>query len=308
MKKPKYTSIKNTSSILKSAKGPVKIPLTNDYLFRALLQKNNYVLKGLICSLLRLSPDNVSSVEITNPIELGTSIDDKTFFLDIKVILNNQVIINLEMQVINEHNWPERSLTYLCRSFDNLNTGEAYQNVKSAIQIGFLDFTLFPEYPEFFATYKFLNVKNYSLYSDKIQLSVLDLTCIHLATEEDKLYQIDYWASLFKATTWEEIKMLATKNKYIQEASETIYKLSLKEKIRLQCEAREDYYRRKKSSQLFHEQQIAEIKRQSSQIKRQSSQIEQQNSKIEQQAAIIQQKESEYNDLLAWAEAHGYKT
>lgn len=321
MKKTKCTSIKNTSSILKSAKGPVKIPLTNDYLFRALLQKNNYVLKGLICSLLHLSPDNVSSVEITNPIELGNSIDDKTFFLDIKVILNNQIIINLEMQVINEHNWPERSLTYLCRSFDNLNTGEAYQNVKSAIQIGFLDFTLFPEHPEFFATYKFLNVKNYSLYSDKIQLSVLDLTCIHLATEEDKLYQIDYWASLFKATTWEEIKMLATKNKYIQEASETIYKLSLKEKIRLQCEAREDYYRRKKSSQLFQEQQIAEIKRQSSQIKQQSSEIERQNSeierqnskierqnsKIEQQAAIIQQKASEYNDLLAWAKAHGYK-
>lgn len=314
MKKTKCTSIKNTSSILKSAKGPVKIPLTNDYLFRALLQKNNYVLKGLICSLLHLSPDNVSSVEITNPIELGNSIDDKTFFLDIKVILNNQIIINLEMQVINEHNWPECSLTYLCRSFDNLNTGEAYQNVKSAIQIGFLDFTLFPEHPEFFATYKFLNVKNYSLYSDKIQLSVLDLTCIHLATEEDKLYQIDYWASLFKATTWEEIKMLATKNKYIQEASETIYKLSLKEKIRLQCEAREDYYRRKKSSQLFQEQQIAEIKRQSSQIKqqsseieRQNSEIERQNSKIEQQAAIIQQKASEYNDLLAWAKAHGYK-
>lgn len=314
MKKTKCTSIKNTSSILKSAKGPVKIPLTNDYLFRALLQKNNYVLKGLICSLLHLSPDNVSSVEITNPIELGTSIDDKTFFLDIKVILNNQIIINLEMQVINEHNWPERSLTYLCRSFDNLNTGEAYQNVKSAIQIGFLDFTLFPEHPEFFATYKFLNVKNHSLYSDKIQLSVLDLTCIHLATEEDKLYQIDYWASLFKATTWEEIKMLATKNKYIQEASETIYKLSLKEKIRLQCEAREDYYRRKKSSQLFQEQQIAEIERQSSQIKqqsseieRQNSEIERQNSKIEQQAAIIQQKASEYNDLLAWAKAHGYK-
>lgn len=132
-------------------------------------------------------------------------------FLDIELILNNLTIINLEMQVINEHNWPERSLTYLCRSFDNLNAGEAYQNVKPAIQIGFLDFTLFPDHPEFFATYNFLNVKNYSLYSDKIQLSVLDLTCIHLATEEDKFYQIDYWASLFKATTWEEIKMLASK-------------------------------------------------------------------------------------------------
>lgn len=256
---------------------------------------------------LHLSPSDVSSVEVTNPIELGTSIDDKTFFLDVELILNNLIIINLEMQVINEHNWPERSLTYLCRSFDNLNAGEAYQNVKPAIQIGFLDFTLFPDHPEFFAKYNFLNVKNYSLYSDKIQLSVLDLTCIHLATEEDKFYQIDYWASLFKATTWEEIKMLASKNKYIEEASETIYKLSLKEKIRLQCEAREDYYRRQKSMQLLREQQLAEIKLQSSEIERQRSEIERQSSEIKMQAATILQKESAYNDLLTWAKAHGYK-
>lgn len=204
------------------------------------------------------------------------------------------------MQVINEHNWPERSLTYLCRSFDNLNSGEPYQNVKPVIQIGLLDFTLFPDHPEFYATYKFLNVKNNSLYSDKIQLSVLDLKCIHLATKEDKLYQIDYWASLFKATTWEEIKMLASKNIFIQEASETIYKLSQKENIRLQCEAREDYYRRQRSVQLMMEEQKAELEKNNSLIKKKDS-------KIEEQAAIIQQKDSAYNDLLDWAKQHGYQ-
>ncbi|MBQ9136565.1 MAG: PD-(D/E)XK nuclease family transposase, partial [Lachnospiraceae bacterium] len=68
--------------------------------------------------------------------------------LDVKVLLNNDTIINLEMQVVNEHDWPERSLSYLCRSFDNLNQGEPYRNVKSVVQIGLLDFTLFPENPE----------------------------------------------------------------------------------------------------------------------------------------------------------------
>lgn len=61
---------------------------------------------------------------------------------------------------------------------------------------------------------------NYTIYSDKLRLSVLDLTHINLATEEDKQYQIDYWASLFKATTWEELKMLAEKNESIAEATE----------------------------------------------------------------------------------------
>ena len=120
---------------------------------------------------------------------------------------------------------------------------------KSILQIGFLDFTLFPSAPEFYATYELMNVKNHTIYSDKFRLSVVDLTHIDLATEEDRLHKIDHWATLFKSTTWEEIKMLAKNNEYIQEASDTIYKLTQEEQIRLQCEAREDYYRRQRSIQ-----------------------------------------------------------
>ncbi len=108
------------STGLASATGPVIIPMHNDYLFRALLQRNNRALKGLICSLLHLDDKQVLSVVITNPIELGETIDHKTFFLDVSVILNDYAKINLEMQVINEQNWVERSLSYLCRSFDTL--------------------------------------------------------------------------------------------------------------------------------------------------------------------------------------------
>ena len=44
--------------------------------------------------------------------------------------------------------------------------------------------------------------------------------------------------------------MLAEKNESIAEATETVYKLSEEEMIRLQCEAREDYYRRQRDVQL----------------------------------------------------------
>lgn len=234
---------------LKHAFGPVTIPMTNDYLFRALLQSNNPVLKYLISALLYLPLTSILSVEILNPILLGQAYSEKDFYLDIRVCLNNKTIINLEMQVINEYNWPERSLSYLCRSFDNLCRGTDYINVSPAIQIGLLDFTLFPEHPEFYATYKLLNVKNHHVYSDKFQLSVLNLTCIDLATEEDIEYGLHHWATLFKATTWEEIIMLAEQNEYIKSAVNTIYQLSQEEEIRLQCEAREDYYRRQRSVQ-----------------------------------------------------------
>ena len=223
--------------------GALIVPMTNDYLFRALLQRNNHVLKGLICALLHMDEADISSVIITNPIRLGDSIDNKTFVLDINVILNQHHIINLEMQVINLNNWQDRSLSYLARNFDHLKKGEDYQLTHPVIQIGLLDYTLFPEYPEFYSTYQFLNVKNHTLYSDKLRISVLDLSRIDLATEEDRQYQLDHWAALFKAKTWEELQMLAQNNNYFKEASETVYELTQEEQIRQQCLAREDYNR-----------------------------------------------------------------
>ena len=281
-------------------KGPIAIPMTNDYLFRALLQRNNNVLKGLISALLHLDPKDISSVLITNPIELGKTFEEKDFILDIKLIMNNYVVINLEMQVINEHNWPDRSLNYLCRCFDSLEKGDSYTSAHPVIQIGLLNFTLFPEYPEFYATYKFLNVKNYTLYSDKLCLSVLDLTHIDLATKEDKQYQLDYWAALFKSTTWEDLKMLAQNNEYIRQASETIYQLSQEEAIRQQCEAREDYYRRQKGINdelTSRENTIIELKgtvaEQKDTIKEQKRIIEDLKNTIENQNSTIEKLTSE---------------
>ena len=121
--------------------------LTNDFFFKAFLQKNETALRGLLSALLSLKLDEISSVTITNPIQEGETVDDKNIILDVKLILNDTHVINLEMQVSNLGNWPERSLTYLCRMFDQLKTGEDYINVKKTIHISIMDFTPndFPE-------------------------------------------------------------------------------------------------------------------------------------------------------------------
>lgn len=167
-------------------------------MFRAVLQKNEKVLRGLICALLHLAPEDIASVEITNPIQLGKDIDAKECHLDIAVKLNNATHLNLEMQVRNEGNCPERSLSYLCRSFDSLIRGQDYLDIPAVMHFSFLDFTLFPDQPEFYANYQMLNVKSHRKYSDRFRLFVIDLTQIHLATEEDKAYQLDYWAEFNK--------------------------------------------------------------------------------------------------------------
>ena len=229
------------------AKGVIEYNMTNNYMFRYILQQNKKVLTGLICSLLHLKPENVRDIEVTNPIDLAGDVSGKEFILDINVKLNDDTIINLEMQVANEHNWPERSLMYLCRAFDHLYRGQEYEEALPVYHIGFLDFTLFSDAPEFYATYKLLNIKNHKLYSDKFTLSVVDLTQTELATEEDNANRIDYWARLFKAKTWEDLKMLAQNNEYLEEAANSIYQANAKEIVRQQCRAREDAERRERT-------------------------------------------------------------
>ena len=223
------------------------LSFTNNYMFLYILQENQKVLKGLICALLHLNPTTVKSVIVQNPIDLSGDVSGKEFILDIKIMLNDDTLINLEMQVANEYNWPERSLAYLCRSYDQLYKGQKYEEALPVIHIGFLDFTLHPSHPEFYATYQMLNVKNHLLYSDKFTLSVVNLKKIELATEEDKKYHIDYWAALFKAKTWEELKMLTKENEYLQEAAESLYVANADEIVRQQCVAREDAERRERT-------------------------------------------------------------
>ncbi|MGN0347517.1 MAG: Rpn family recombination-promoting nuclease/putative transposase [Lachnospiraceae bacterium] len=175
------------------------------------------------------------------------SIDNKTFVLDSHITLNNHTHINLEMQVENELNWADRSLSYMCRTFDQLYRGEEYTNTSPVIHIGFLNFSLFPESSEFYATYKMLNIKTHQVFSDKLTLGVVDLTHIDHATEEDKVYQIDRWAKLFKAGTWEEIMNLAKGDECMAEAVKELYKYNADELIMQQCRAREEYYQRQRT-------------------------------------------------------------
>ena len=288
------------------ASGPIAYNMTNDYMFRAILQKNEFVLRGLIGALLHLDQADIKSVEITNPIILGEQIDNKQFVLDINITLNNDICLNLELQVINRTNWQDRSLSYLCRMFDQLQRGEDYAESGCAIHIGILDFTLFEEVPEFYACYKMLNVKNHHVFNEKFVLNVLDLKRIDLATEEDRRYEIDCWARMFKAGTWEELRMIAEKNKYMSEAAMAMYELNADEIIRQQCMAREEYNRYEKmmarklaeaNEQLAGaNEQIAEARKDAEEAKERAEQERRNVAKVTRQ---LEQERSNYEAEIA---------
>ena len=218
--------------------------MRNDYMFHAVLQKNEEVLRNLLATLLEIDEAEIESCHIENPIELGKEIEGKECILDVKLTLNNDKVINIELQVYKQTYWINRSLLYWARTYDNLKSGQDYSMLLPAYHIGILDFTLFENHPKFMAQYQILDVEDGYLYSDKLCIKVLDLTQLEKAKQESETNKkLLKWASIFKAETLEELEQLASGEEVFENMVVTMKKLSEDEKIRMQCEAREDYER-----------------------------------------------------------------
>ena len=223
-----------------NATGKIRYTMTNDYMFNVIFRHTD-ILAELLCSLLGLEREEITSLEIKNPLLPGDTVKEKAFVLDIHILLNNDSVLNIEMQVNNHGDWPDRSLSYLCRSFDQLYHGEQYASTKSVLHIGILGFNLFPKNPKFYAAYKLMDMENSYIFNDKFELRVLELRHINLATEADRKRGLVRWASLFKATTWKEIKMLASNNPTFDKVAQELYKSNGDEMTRYACQMREEY-------------------------------------------------------------------
>ena len=224
--------------------GPISIRVTSDLLFKHLLQDSENLLRELICSLLHLDPSDINKTEVTNPILLGQELDEKTVILDVNVLMNDNTNIDLEMQVQNYGDWLERSVFYATRNFGDLKPGNPYISVKPSIHIGFLSFSPFEDYEKFYSLNRLTDTEDHHVYTEKLAVGYVDMTRIDLATEIDKKYNVDKWAKFFKATTWEEIRMLAQEYPIMEEAASNLRRLSEEERFKLQQEAWEDRQRR----------------------------------------------------------------
>ncbi|MDO4293992.1 MAG: Rpn family recombination-promoting nuclease/putative transposase [Eubacteriales bacterium] len=226
--------------LLRQMSGPISFGLTNAYMFVAVLQNNQEALANLIAAILHIDRSEILSLEILNPIVLGEAADEKACVMDILVLLNGNIKINLEMQVLNEGNWNDRGVYYLAKNITDLKAGEDYSEMKTAIQVGILDFDLWKDgVNPFFQKYEFWDIKNNRRFTDKASIHVISLKQLENAEDEERLSGLYDWAKVFKTTTWEEMKALAAQNKIISDAATTMASLSEDERIKIQCLQRE---------------------------------------------------------------------
>lgn len=140
------------------------------------------------------------------------------------MILNTHQQIDLEMQVNDYHDWPERSIGYLCRMYDSLEHGEEYIDTKPAIHIGILDYTPFPEQPLFYSKNQIMDVNTHvkNEYLTETSNTLCDLYADR-NVKERCLDRIEYNLRMKRYENLE--KTLEEKDKELAEKDATIEKL-----------------------------------------------------------------------------------
>lgn len=208
----------------KNATGVIEYTLKSDIVFHYTLQKSKKALIGLVCALRGIKSSDVESITVENPIELNNVA--KETVMDLKLTLNSGVTMNIELQMYTDKFWIPRSILYLCRAYDCIKEGDNYSLLKPTAHYCITDQELFQNDTEFYSKYMLLNIKNHRVYSDYLSINVLELNHTDMATQEDENNDLVYWAKLFKASTWEEMRDLVQDNSDMEEVADLILELN----------------------------------------------------------------------------------
>ena len=213
-----------------------------DTLFKMLFVQYPELLKKLVADLLGIPFQSIGQFVIRNPEMPPENLGDKFCRLDINMTVNGQRV-DLEVQVCNEGDYPERVMYYWAREFSSaLMAGQGYSTLPRTIVISIIDFILFEceEYDSFFQP---LEVKRHTLLSDKMGFHFFELPKLPDDVDEDDMLLL--WLSLFKAETEEELeKIKEMEVPVMSQAINAYYTITASsefcEKERLRAKARHD--------------------------------------------------------------------
>lgn len=176
-----------------------------DTLFKMLFIKHKDLLRNLVAALLGIPLGNIEQFTVRNPEMPPEVLGDKFCRLDINMVVNGQRV-DLEIQVANEGDYPERVMLYWAREFSTaLPAGQSYSMLPRTIIISIIDFDLFDctEYHSFFQP---LETTRHTLLSDKMGFHFFELRKLpDEVSEKDALL---LWLSLFKAETEEDLERI----------------------------------------------------------------------------------------------------
>lgn len=219
----------------------MKINRTNDYVFAKIFgdPKHKDITLSLINAVFEFEGTALlEDIEFVDRTLSPEYFDGKLSRLDISGRSKNGTKVNIEMQVVNEHNIERRTLYYWAKLYTTLEKGQDYNELTRTVTINLLNFSLLP-------TVDYHNM--YSLYNSKQPHQLINDMEIHFiempkwkSTSPKEMRRLDYWVAYFTNKVSEsEMEEIAMQEPTIQEALQMESLFTQDDVARRQYEQRE---------------------------------------------------------------------
>ena len=209
---------------------------------------------GFLSAVLKLEPKDIKKTTILNTNLRKIHKEDKQGILDVRILMNDETEIDIEIQLAELKVWADRSLFYMSKMYvDQIEAGQDYTKFKKCVSISILNFNLFPDNlkneqefsdkekildDEFYSCFHLREDNHHFLYTDKMEFHVIELPKLPKELKENST-DILLWAKFINAEREEEFQMLASKNTYIDSAYERLQVISQDKQKQMEYAARQ---------------------------------------------------------------------
>lgn len=214
----------------------------NDVVFQRLFNKDNpKITKAFVEAML---DEKIHSMTINEDKELlSDTLDKKTGILDLQIDVNNTEKVDVEVQLAERSNLPERLLFYFSKLYlRGIGKGEDYRFAKRVVLIAIIDYNLKIEMENknMETIWKIIEENNpKTILTNKFEIHILELEKVKEEYRKNKENKKAQWLLFLENPDMKEVQEIMEKNEEIKEAVIKVRKMSEDEKLQRLADLRE---------------------------------------------------------------------
>ena len=208
----------------KKTKGTkLKYTFKSDVLFKMLFVRYPDLLKRLVAVLLGIPLESIKKFQTINTEMPPEEIGKKFCRLDINMTVDGKRV-NIEIQIEDEGNYPERSMFHWAKIFtSSLPAGDDYSLLPKTIVISILGFEQFA-CKEAHSEFAPMEINRHEILSDKQRYHFFELPKLPDIDSIDTGSEKDLWLALFNSDTEEELEKLIVRGGEIMSQAVEAYR------------------------------------------------------------------------------------
>jgi predicted transposase/invertase (TIGR01784 family) len=214
------------------------LPVKSDVVFRLFYadERNEAYLVGFLKSMLDLPDEDYKKLEVADPHLLGEYNGDKLSIIDVKLYTGTGKVVHIEIQLKVTAEFVKRVVYYGAKLVtEQVGKGDEYNKLGKVISIIITEDELVGGSAAYHHRFVFYDGKAGVALTDMMEIHTLELGKLPMVSDGTELYD---WAKFINAETEEELKMVAERNRTIEEAVDLLRELSADK------EAQSLYFRR----------------------------------------------------------------